>query len=75
VTLSPDWSTASGLKDGRIAMWDVETRSVRRYLAGGSGRPYWAAGGWAAFSPDGRRLAAGNRAEPIEVWDLGEAAP
>ena len=60
--LSADAATvATGLRDGRVAVWDVNTKAVRAVLAGAR-RADVLGGGveTIAVSPDGRRVATGN---------------
>ncbi len=53
---------------GEVILWDVAGRSILRALRGLPERVFAV-----AFSPDGRRLASGNWAGTISVWDLKEA--
>ncbi len=64
VAFSPDGALlAATSDDGRITIWDVQDSTPVRVLLAASGN----AGG-AAFSPDGRRFAAGSF-KTIQIWD------
>jgi WD40 repeat protein/tRNA A-37 threonylcarbamoyl transferase component Bud32 len=64
IAFSPDGSqlAASG-QDGTIQIWDVETGASRTLVGQGPGG--WS---WAAFSPDGDLVSAGDHT--MRVWDL-----
>jgi RNA polymerase sigma factor (sigma-70 family) len=47
-----------------VKLWDVETKQVRRVLAGAGGNSYGV-----AFSPDGKRLAAIHGYNTVRIWD------
>jgi RNA polymerase sigma factor (sigma-70 family) len=62
MTISPDGRTLVLLEQGREpALWDLAGRKVVRRLVNESRLGC----GWAAFSPDGRMVTAGN-----QVWDV-----
>src|SRR5262249_26255257 len=61
-------ATASDVNDDRtVRLWDPATGKPLRTLAG------HAQGSWAlAFSPDGERLASGDREGVVRIWDVAE---
>jgi len=71
VAVSPDGTRiATGMTDGRAAVWDLASRNRMLSLSGHSGR-VWAV----AFSPDGERLATGSADTSIRIWDLDSPKP
>ncbi len=74
IAVSPDGSTAAAVLDElKVLLVDVETGKTLRILQGGHaprteiGRPSTLY--CAAWSPDGRRIATGDRAGDIGLWD------
>jgi serine/threonine protein kinase/WD40 repeat protein len=71
VAFSADGATlAAAGDDTRIALLDVASGSVRRYLAGHRAPVYTI-----AFSPDGSRIASGGNDNTIIIWDPGSSDP
>lgn len=66
IAFSPDGKTlARGRDDGRVTLWDVAARDIKRTLIGlGSHVPT------VTFSPDGKTLASGDQIGDIGLWDV-----
>ncbi|MCG3182270.1 MAG: Serine/threonine-protein kinase PknD [Planctomycetes bacterium] len=70
VRFSPDGRlVATGMSDGRVWLWSVETGNVAQLLQLGT-----AAVHDVAFSPDARYLAAGNENGQVRIWEKDEAS-
>ena len=70
VAFSPDGLLlASGDDDGRVRLWDVRARSLKRTLP-----PHGASVYSVAFSPDGRTLAAGSGTR-LRLWSVDTGQP
>ncbi|MBD2569157.1 P-loop NTPase fold protein [Anabaena lutea] len=73
VSFSPDGQTlASGGRDNKIKLWEVETGKEIRTLTGHDGSVFSV-----SFSPDGQTLASGSDDGKIKLWKLetGEEIP
>ena len=69
LAISPDGRTlASGISDGRVILWDLQTERIRHTLVHGSGpgREVY----YLAFSRDGRYLATASSPFAVKIWDL-----
>ena len=67
ISLSPNGKTvASGSRDGKLRLWDVETEKV---VAKWTGHPY-AACQSLCWSADGERLESGSGDGTVRVWDV-----
>ncbi len=60
---------AAGLEDGKVALWDVNTRELLRSLSGPA-KPISSV----SFSPDGRLLAGGSTDGTANVWQVSDGA-
>jgi dipeptidyl aminopeptidase/acylaminoacyl peptidase len=68
MAFSPDGRRiVSGLADGSMTLWDVETGSEIAHFSGH--RELFTA---LAFSPDGRRIASGSSDNTVRIWDADE---
>ena len=66
VVFSPDGTLlASGLNNGRVELWEVETGTK---VAALRGHRHWVTS--VVFSPDGMLLASGSRDQIIKLWDV-----
>jgi len=66
LAFSPDSATlASGSLDGRIRLWNVETRALQKELPG-----HMEETSDVAFSPDGRTFASINLRNSVKLWHV-----
>ncbi|MDE3258590.1 MAG: hypothetical protein OYM47_12205 [Gemmatimonadota bacterium] len=66
VAFSLDGTLASGLDNGMVELWDVETGKT----VGALRHADWGRVTAVVFSPDGTRLASGSRDQVIKLWNV-----
>jgi WD40 repeat protein len=70
LAFTPDGKTLlSGTQDGKVRVWDVAEKKLRRTLTG-----RWGVGRGMALSSDGKTAALGNSSSVIRLWDVGSGA-
>jgi WD40 repeat protein len=76
VAFSPDGGILAAalgkIGGGAVVLWDVQTGALNRRLPDSAqGQELAAAIDTLAFSPDGKRIAAGTQERAVHVWDTG----
>ena len=69
ISFSPEGGTLATASRTEIRLWDIETGEEKHTIRGHTKRSFGV-----AFSPDGKTLVSGRRAEPVRVWDVETGA-